>query len=71
MASTSEVYGDPAIHPQPEEYLGNVNPHGTRAVYDEAKRYAEAVTFAYRRKLRDGRQDCSHLQYLRTKNESK
>lgn len=49
MASTSEVYGDPAIHPQPEEYWGNVNPHGTRAVYDEAKRYAEAVTFAYRR----------------------
>ena len=51
MASTSEVYGDPAIHPQPEEYFGNVNPHGTRAVYDEAKRYAEAVTFAYRRKF--------------------
>ncbi len=49
MASTSEVYGDPAVHPQPEEYWGNVNPHGTRAVYDEAKRYAEAVTFAYRR----------------------
>ena len=51
MASTSEVYGDPAVHPQPEEYFGNVNPHGTRAVYDEAKRYAEAVTFAYRRKF--------------------
>ena len=49
LASTSEVYGDPAIHPQPEEYWGNVNPNGTRAVYDEAKRYAEAVTFAYRR----------------------
>lgn len=49
VASTSEVYGDPAVHPQPEEYWGNVNPHGTRAVYDEAKRYAEAVTFAYRR----------------------
>ena len=49
VASTSEVYGDPAVHPQPEEYCGNVNPHGTRAVYDEAKRYAEAVTFAYRR----------------------
>ncbi len=49
MASTSEVYGDPAVHPQPEEYWGNVNPHGTRAVYDEAKRYSEAVTFAYRR----------------------
>ena len=52
MASTSEVYGDPAIHPQPEEYFGNVNPNGTRSVYDEAKRYAEAVTFAYRRKFR-------------------
>jgi len=50
-ASTSEVYGDPTIHPQPEEYFGNVNPHGTRAVYDEAKRYSEAVTFAYRRKF--------------------
>ncbi len=49
MASTSEVYGDPSVHPQPEEYWGNVNPNGTRAVYDEAKRYAEAVTFAYRR----------------------
>ena len=51
MASTSEVYGDPTIHPQPEEYFGNVNPNGTRSVYDEAKRYAEAVTFAYRRKF--------------------
>ncbi len=51
MASTSEVYGDPTVHPQPEEYFGNVNPNGTRSVYDEAKRYAEAVTFAYRRKF--------------------
>ena len=51
VASTSEVYGDPAVHPQPEEYFGNVNPNGTRSVYDEAKRYAEAVTFAYRRKF--------------------
>ncbi len=50
-ASTSEVYGDPTVHPQPEEYFGNVNPHGTRAVYDEAKRYSEAATFAYRRKF--------------------
>ncbi|MCW3061322.1 MAG: UDP-glucuronic acid decarboxylase family protein [Capsulimonas sp.] len=49
VASTSEVYGDPTVHPQTEEYWGNVNPNGTRAVYDEAKRYAEAVTFAYRR----------------------
>lgn len=49
LASTSEVYGDPAVHPQPEEYWGNVNPIGPRSVYDEAKRYAEALTFAYRR----------------------
>ncbi len=47
--STSEVYGDPSIHPQPEEYFGNVNPNGTRSCYDEAKRYAEAATFAYHR----------------------
>ena len=51
MASTSEVYGDPSVHPQTEDYWGNVNPHGTRAVYDEAKRYSEAATFAYRRKF--------------------
>jgi dTDP-glucose 4,6-dehydratase len=50
MASTSEVYGDPSIHPQPEEYWGNVNPNGTRSCYDEAKRYAEAAVFAYHRK---------------------
>ncbi len=49
LASTSEVYGDPAVHPQPEEYWGNVNPIGPRSVYDEAKRYAEALTSAYRR----------------------
>ncbi len=49
LASTSEVYGDPAVHPQPEDYFGNVNPIGPRSVYDEAKRYAEAVTAAYRR----------------------
>ena len=49
VASTSEVYGDPLVHPQPEEYWGNVNPIGTRGVYDEAKRYAEAMTMAYRR----------------------
>ena len=47
LASTSEVYGDPLIHPQHEEYWGNVNPIGTRGVYDEAKRYAEALTMAY------------------------
>jgi len=49
LASTSEVYGDPAVHPQPETYWGNVNPIGPRAVYDEAKRAAEAFTMAYRR----------------------
>jgi dTDP-glucose 4,6-dehydratase len=49
LASTSEVYGDPLVHPQPEEYWGNVNPVGVRGVYDEAKRYAEAITMAYRR----------------------
>jgi nucleoside-diphosphate-sugar epimerase len=47
LASTSEVYGDPAVHPQPEEYWGNVNPIGPRSVYDEAKRFAEALTTAY------------------------
>ncbi|NEB36263.1 NAD-dependent epimerase/dehydratase family protein [Streptomyces sp. SID14515] len=49
LASTSEVYGDPAEHPQRESYWGNVNPVGERSVYDEAKRYAEALTMAYRR----------------------
>jgi dTDP-glucose 4,6-dehydratase len=49
LASTSEVYGDPQIHPQPESYWGNVNPIGPRGVYDEAKRFAEALTMAYRR----------------------
>ncbi len=49
LASTSEVYGDPAVHPQPETYWGNVNPIGIRGVYDEAKRYAEAMTMAYHR----------------------
>jgi dTDP-glucose 4,6-dehydratase len=49
IASTSEVYGDPLVHPQPEDYWGNVNPIGPRGVYDEAKRYAEALTMAYMR----------------------
>jgi dTDP-glucose 4,6-dehydratase len=49
LSSTSEVYGDPLVHPQPEEYLGNVNPIGVRGVYDEAKRFAEAMTMAYHR----------------------
>lgn len=48
LASTSEVYGDPEVHPQPETYWGNVNPVGPRGVYDEAKRFAEALTVAYR-----------------------
>ena len=47
LASTSEVYGDPLVHPQPESYWGNVNPVGPRGVYDEAKRFAEAITMAY------------------------
>ncbi len=51
LASTSEVYGDPLLHPQPESYWGNVNPNGPRSMYDEAKRYAEATTMAYRRTL--------------------
>jgi dTDP-glucose 4,6-dehydratase len=49
LASTSEVYGDPLVHPQPEEYWGNVNPIGPRGVYDESKRFAEALTMAYHR----------------------
>jgi len=50
LASTSETYGDPLVHPQPETYWGNVNPVGPRSVYDEAKRYAEAATMAYHRR---------------------
>ena len=49
LASTSEVYGDPMVHPQPESYWGHVNPVGPRGVYDEAKRFAEAITMSYRR----------------------
>ena len=49
LSSTSEVYGDPLVHPQPESYWGNVNPVGPRGVYDEAKRFAEAITMAYHR----------------------
>jgi dTDP-glucose 4,6-dehydratase len=51
LASTSEVYGDPVVHPQPEDYWGNVNPIGPRSVYDEAKRFAEALTAAHMREL--------------------
>src|SRR5581483_7858140 len=50
LASTSEVYGDPLVHPQPESYWGNVNPIGPRACYDESKRFGEALTVEYRRK---------------------
>ena len=53
LASTSEVYGDPLVHPQPEDYWGNVNPIGPRGVYDESKRYAEALTMAYHRQQGD------------------
>ena len=65
LASTSEVYGDPEIHPQPEDYWGNVNPIGPRGVYDEAKRYAEALTMAYHRQ--QGVDTCivADLQHLR------
>jgi dTDP-glucose 4,6-dehydratase len=49
LSSTSEVYGDPLVHPQPETYWGNVNPIGVRSVYDEAKRFSEALAFAYSR----------------------
>ncbi len=51
LTSTSEVYGDPEIHPQKEDYWGNVNPIGTRACYDESKRYSEAITYTYKRKF--------------------
>jgi len=52
LASTSEVYGDPLVHPQPESYWGNVNPIGPRSMYDEAKRFAEALTLSYQRQHR-------------------
>lgn len=51
FTSTSEVYGNPAVSPQPETYFGNVNPNGVRSVYDEAKRFGEAMTFGFRRKI--------------------
>ena len=65
LASTSEVYGDPQVHPQPETYWGNVNPVGPRGVYDEAKRFAEALTIAYRAHPRRRHGDRPHLQHLR------
>ncbi len=65
LASTSEVYGDPLEHPQKETYWGNVNPIGPRGVYDEAKRFAEAMTTAYHRYHGARRQDRADLQHLR------
>jgi Nucleoside-diphosphate-sugar epimerases len=65
LFSTSEVYGDPQVHPQPETYWGNVNPIGPRGVYDEAKRYAEAMTMAYHRQQGVDTGDRPHLQHLR------
>ena len=65
LASTSEVYGDPQVHPQPESYWGNVNPVGPRGVYDEAKRFAEAMTMAYHRHHGARRAHRPHLQHLR------
>jgi len=61
LASTSEVYGDPLIHPQQEEYWGNVNPVGPRGVYDEAKRFAEAITMAYHRFHRLENSNCKNI----------
>ena len=71
LASTSEVYGDPLVHPQREDYWGNVNPIGPRGVYDEAKRFAEAMTMAYHRAhgVRDA--DRSYLQHLRREHEGR
>ena len=65
LASTSEVYGDPQVHPQPETYWGNVNPIGPRGVYDEAKRYAEALTMAYHRQQGVEHGDRADLQHVR------
>jgi dTDP-glucose 4,6-dehydratase len=65
IASTSEVYGDPLVHPQHEEYWGNVNPVGPRGVYDEAKRFQEAMTMAYHTFHNSGDPNRTYLQYLR------
>ena len=65
LASTSEVYGDPLVHPQPETYWGNVNPIGPRGVYDEAKRFAEAITMAYHRAHGVRHADRPDLQHVR------
>ena len=65
LASTSEVYGDPQVHPQPEDYWGHVNPVGPRGVYDEAKRFAEAITMAYHRSHGLDVAHRAHLQHVR------
>ena len=65
LASTSETYGDPLVHPQPETYWGNVNPVGPRACYDEAKRFAEAITTSYRTQHGVEHRDHADLQHLR------
>ena len=65
MASTSEAYGDPKVHPQPETYWGNVNPIGVRSVYDEAKRFSEAATMAYHRYRGLDAGDRADLQHVR------
>ena len=70
LASTSEVYGDPLVHPQPESYWGNVNPIGPRGVYDEAKRYAEALTMAYLRQQGVNTYDRPDLQHVRPAHEA-
>ena len=66
LASTSEIYGDPQVHPQPETYWGHVNPIGPRGVYDEAKRYAEALTMAYHNQQGVDTAIVADLQHLRT-----
>ena len=65
LASTSEIYGDPLVHPQPETYWGNVNPVGPRSVYDEAKRFSEALAMAYHRTNGLDVKIAPHLQYVR------
>ena len=70
QASTSECYGDPLEHPQREDYWGNVNPIGPRSVYDESKRYAEALTMAFHRYHGVNTRDRPHLQYLRAETQA-
>ncbi len=69
VTSTSETYGDPAVHPQVETYWGNVNPVGPRSCYDESKRFAEALTMAYHRHRGGEDEHRPYLQYIRTTHE--